>query len=494
MNINKRKGLFMAVALIMAAAQFGTAYAQNAINAPNAQNAQKVKKLEFLQDDAQDTFVSKLYTLQNVKAVDATPFVQGAVKRYNVNSTVEALNYTEGKKQFLLVSTPPAFLPYVDDIIKNLDRPGGEPDKAGSVIDGTGISRFAYLPKHRSTPTMVAALNAGVKDNSGYVWRDAVSNLIYWKDTPARGQLILAWAKGFDRPAPQVELQFKVYELRNSELDDIGVDYLAWKNGPGLNIFQAGYESITYQTVEKFLSNMDKFSNFSYGGYFTAPQFDLSFVRLLSQKGRAKIVSSGTLTVVNNYEVLPAYNVRISPQFQNIAKDANDRTTVDTGANADFSLTVTRPIICFTASGEKDQIYKGDAFDQTTYNSLTGTVQLAYALTINNVVERNNRGTELTESNAINSALTFELQGEHLLGVFNQTQKVEQTIGIPFLSDIPYLKYLFSTTTNIDSETKLYVTVSGRLVHPEDSYEKWTGKLLTETDFPAIETFKEEDK
>ncbi|MEI8248657.1 MAG: hypothetical protein WCI51_22695, partial [Lentisphaerota bacterium] len=108
-----------------------------------------------------------------------------------------------------------------------------------------------------------------------------------------------------------------------------------------------------------------------------------------------------------------------------------------------------------------------------------------------NVVERNNRGTELTESSAIASNLTFELQGEHLLGVFNQVQKVEQTIGMPFLSDIPYLKYLFSTTTTIDSDVKLYVTVTGRLVHPEDGYEKWTGKLLTETDFPAIQTFNE---
>ena len=408
MNMNKRKGVFLAVAMILAAAQFGTAFAQIIQNVQNAPKAQKVKKLELWQDDAQDTFVSKLYTLQNIMAVDATPFVQGAVKRYNINSTVEALNYTEGKKQFLLVSTPPAFLPYMDDIIKNLDRPGGQPDKAGSVIDGTGIFRYAYLPKHRSTDTMVAALNAAVRDNSGYVWRDPVSNLMYWKDTPARGQLILAWAKGFDRPAPQVELQFKVYEVRDSDLDDIGIDYLAWKNGPGLNIFQAGYESITYQTVEKFLSNMDKFSNFSYGGYFTAPQFDLSFVRLLSQKGRAKIASAGTLTVVNNY--IGNYNVRISPQFQNIAKNANDRTDVVVGANADFALTVARPVICFTSTGEVDQIYKGDAFDQTTYSSLTGTIQLAYTLNINNVVERNNRGTELTESNAIASALTFELQ------------------------------------------------------------------------------------
>jgi len=477
--MNKRKGLLLAAGLILAVAQFSTAYAE------------KVKKLEFLQDDAQEPFVSKVYSLQYVKAVDITPFIQGAVKRYNTNSTVERLNYSEGNKQFLLVSTPPAMLAHVDEMIRKLDKPGGEPDKAGSVIDGTAIFRYAYLPKYRSTDTMVAALNAGVKDNSGFVYRDPTSNLIYWKDTPAQGQLILAWAKAFDRPSPQVELSFKVYEVRTSVLDDIGLDYLAWKNGPGLNIFQAGLESVNFQTVEKFLSNANQFSSFSYGGFFTAPQFDLSFVRVLSQGGLAKISATGTLTVVNNY--LNSYNVKISPQFQNIEKDVNDKTAVTVGSSADFSLTVSRPIICFTALGENDQVYKGDAFDQTTYKSLTGTIQLGYTLSINNVVERNNRGTELTEGSAITSNLTFELQGEHLLGVFNQTQKVEQTVGMPFLSDIPYLKYLFSTTTTIDSDTKLFVTVSGRLVHPEDGYEKWTGKLLTETDFPAIQTFNEKE-
>ncbi|MEI8244338.1 MAG: hypothetical protein WCI51_00825, partial [Lentisphaerota bacterium] len=385
--MNKRKGLFLAVGLILAAAQFSTAYAE------------KVRKLELLQDDAQEVFVSKVYTLQYVKAVDITPFVQGAVKRYNTNSTVERLNYVDGKKQLLLVSTPPAMLVHVDEMIKNLDRPGGEPDASGSIIDGTGIFRYAYLPKHRSTATMVAALNAAVKDNSGYVWRDATSNLIYWKDTPAVGQVILAWAKAFDRPSPQVELQFKVYEVRSSVLDDIGVDYLAWKNGPGLNIFQAGLESVNFQTVENFLSNANQFSSFSYGGFFTAPQFDLSFVRVLSQSGLAKVASAGSLTVVNNY--VNTYNVKVSPQFQNIEKDVNDRSAVVIGSNAEFALTVSKPTICFTSTGEKNQIYKGDAFDQTTYKSLTGTIQLGYTLSINNVVERNNRGTELTESSAI---------------------------------------------------------------------------------------------
>lgn len=477
--MNRRKGLLLAAGLILAFAQFGAVYAE------------KVKKLEFQQDDFQQPIVSKIYSLQHVKAPDITPFILGAVKRYNINSDVQRLNYEAGKKQFLMVSAPAEMLAYVDEMIKNLDRPGGTPDLAGSVIDSTGISRYAYFPKHLSTDAMVTLLNSAVADNSGLVYREAASNMIYWKDTKYTTEVFLRWARAFDRPVPQVELEFKVYEVRTSVLDDIGLDYLAWKNGPGLNIFQAGLDSVNFQTVEKFLSNSNQFSSFSYGGFFTAPQFDLSFVRVLSQGGLAKVSSAGSLTVVNNYA--NTYNVKISPQYQNITKDANDKTAVDAeGSGAtDFSLSVSNPIICFTANGEKDQIYKGDQFDQTTYKSLTGTVQLGYTLTVNNVVERNNRGTELTETSAISSNMTIELQNEHLLGVFGQKQKVEQTIGMPFLSDIPYLKYLFSTTTTIDADTKVFVTVTGRLVHPEDSYAKWSGKLLTEADFPPVAPINE---
>ena len=41
----------------------------------------------------------------------------------------------------------------------------------------------------------------------------------------------------------------------------------------------------------------------------------------------------------------------------------------------------------------------------------------------------------------------------------------EQTIGVPFLSDIPILKYLFSTTTTSREKTRFYMTVSAELLN-----------------------------
>ena len=49
-------------------------------------------------------------------------------------------------------------------------------------------------------------------------------------DVKVLSQAILAWVKYLDRPVPQVNLRLNYYEIRESDLRDIGLDYLAWKN------------------------------------------------------------------------------------------------------------------------------------------------------------------------------------------------------------------------------------------------------------------------
>ncbi len=436
--------------------------------------AENVKKLHFLQDDAQEPFVSKVFELKHIRANDLTPFVLGAINRYNTNSKIDRVKYNGVHS--LIVSTPPDMMPYVEDMIAKLDRPCAKTDPSGSIVQGTGISRFSFAPKHRSSRELVDLVNYMLSSPDGYAYFDSASNMVYWKDSLSDGSYTGFWMKSFDRPLPQVELTFKIYEVRDSDLNDIGVDYLAWKNGPGLNVLSVGMESLTLDTVEKAFSNMDQFSSYAYGGFFTAPQFDMSFVRMLSQKGAAKIATTASLTVMNNYN--GSYYVTLSPGSQNLVKDSSDRMSVVTGATNTSKLTVVNPVICYKRTGERDTIYDGFLSDMTTYAQLDGTIQFRYTIEMKDVVERNNRGDELTEQNYLQSSLTLDLGNEHLLAVCKKDQQVEQVIGVPFLADVPYLKYLFSTTTKINEQSKLFVTVQGRLVHPEDKYAAWTGKLV----------------
>ena len=116
----------------------------------------EIRTIRLLQDDAQVRIASKLYELQYVKATDIRPYIEAAVKRYHAKSAVERVNYSAAKKNALIVSTGEDFLPYVDDLIAQIDRPGKK-DEFGSVIEGTGITRIAYTPNYRGRKTLSAS-------------------------------------------------------------------------------------------------------------------------------------------------------------------------------------------------------------------------------------------------------------------------------------------------------------------------------------------------
>ena len=141
-----------------------------------------IRTIRLLQDDGQIRIVSKVYELKHLKATDVRPFVEAAVKRYSRSSNVERVNYPHAKRQMLIVSTGEDFIPYVDDLIAGLDKPG-KPGKSGSLIEGTGITRITYIPNYRAAEDIVRLINAGtVASSEGRAFLNQDTNTIYWKD------------------------------------------------------------------------------------------------------------------------------------------------------------------------------------------------------------------------------------------------------------------------------------------------------------------------
>ena len=75
------------------------------------------------------------------------------------------------------------------------------------------------------------------------------------------------------------------------------------------------------------------------------------------------------------------------------------------------------------------------------------------------MVERNNLGTELTECENISAQTVIGFNQEQLLASWNRITSVEQTIGIPFLCELPILKYIFGTTTSNKEINRFFITV-----------------------------------
>lgn len=415
------------------------------------QAGEKVQKITFIEDDAQKNMASKIYQLKYVKAADIAPFVRSAALRYTADSHVSSAVDGVRKRQMLIVSTGVNFFPYMDKLIAALDRKASI--AKASNVTGDGIAVGVYNASYRATQSMLdiivkGEVSSGDKDSS--VKLDAEHNMFYFKDTPATVDDIKSKLAWLDKPVPQVRLDMTVYEVRDSDLKDIGIDYLAWKNGPGLDIFGAGYNALKVKTTEKLLSSLvgrgvDLVGNASwgFGGFYTAPAFDMSFIRILQQNGKATISSTASFLVSNAPGKF--FEASFAPEYQNITKNDDHTTAVkatadqdETAANYELSATVYDAVV---TAGKK------------------GCINFGYQLVSSNVVERNNQGVELTEKENFRSSTSLAFGKEQLLTSWNKTSNVEQTIGVPFLCELPVLKYIFGTTTSNTEVTRVFVTV-----------------------------------
>ena len=452
---------------LFAAAAFAILSCSAGIAADNSGNA--ARKIHLIQDDAQDYMVSKIYHLKYVQANDITPFVMGIVMRYNMNSSVGCIEYGENNSQMLTVTCPVKLMPYVDDFIAKVDRNIRIDGKVpGDIIKGTGITRAVYQPKYRSGQEMLNILVETVIGagpfSSVYAW-DKNSNQIYWKDNVSNTAYVYQFLGYLDRPVPQISLELTVYEVRESTLRDLGLEYLAWKNGPGLNIFEAGFRSFSISSAGT--SAIQAMSGPA-GGFLFAPQFDASFIRMLQQSGKAEIKNTASLTIANSDSA--TYKISFDPQLQNIRKSDNDAAGVIAGALGldpgyyQLFMQISAPIVNIHYGSSQAGYPDSEAFSVPEYRKglyaeLPGTLFFDYSITTANVLERDNMGNELVESSVISSSILIPLKEEKILASWEREQEVEQTIGIPYLCEIPILKYLFGTVVTSSEKSKVYLTV-----------------------------------
>lgn len=447
------------------------------------------RTIRLRQDDAQVRFESKIYELKNATAEEITPFVSSAILRYDRNSTIRSVSANNSSKQAILVSTGREFIPYVDKIVAALDRKKAK--AADSTISGTGVTRISYNPKYRAAADLANVLNSTIGSGAGALYINDETNTIFWRDQDAAAKRTLTWLKKLDRPLPQVRVRVNYYEVRDSDLKDWGFDYLAWKNGPGVNLLNVGYnagELVVHELLETVPYVLS--SSWGLGGFFTAPQFDMSFIRCLSQAGNSNTVGTASLMMINTpvgskadlaslraaQSASPTtapfiYRTSMTPEYQNIGKNVLGRTYIGKSNYEDengvfhadppqLDMQILNPFVCMDNGKDK------------------GGVIFDYSLYFKNVVERGNVGTELSNSALFSGSATLAFGKEKILAVYEKENDVEQVIGIPILCRIPWLKYLFSTTTSIKERTYIVVSAEAALVDIASGKENFNGNSV----------------
>lgn len=436
------------------------------------------RTIVFNEDRRQHYMTSKTYELKYVNAHDLLPYVLGAVKRFDAQSSVQSLDYTAGKKQYLVVSTANALFPYIDEMIAKLDYPSKRIDPAGTVIDGDGITRWVYCPEYRSSEEMnqVVAQTFTGGYGSGASFFDFATNMFYFKSSKSEGEAYLKFLKELDRPVPQLEVKLNVYVISDNAFRELGIDYVSWKNGPGAKVFNAGW-SFNDLSISQNIGDLafDQIFTTGFesllgpaGGFIIAPNIDATFLRMLAQKGKAWSASSGSLTLVNDPAAAAesfdsaAYRLKFSPQFQNIVKDDDQNSGVDAFDGAEYNFYFSAPIVCFGDDAEKGAL----------------TLMGQWYLTVNSLAEVDNLGITSVDSNDFTTNVTLQCGTEKLVAAFDKTVKTEQYNGIPYLGEIPVLKYLVGSESKVDSTFKVFVTLSAKPVILENVPAPTAGKVI----------------
>jgi len=439
--------------------------------------AQKERTITFNEDRAQHYMTTKVYELKYVNAHDVMPFILGAMKRFDEQASIKSLDYPQGKKQFVVVSCGSQMFPYIDEMIAKLDHPTkGKVDKTGSIVDGDGIYRYNYCSKYRGTAEMNTVLQQTFTGGigSGDAYYDSSTNMFYWKTSKSQGDEYMKFLQAIDRPVPQAQVVLNIYVVNDNDFQELGIDYIGWKNGPGANLFGAGFDYTKFNSVSSLSNATDIASSVAgsgMGGFAVAPQFDATFVRMLAQKGKAKVASSAMLTLVNDYSAEAAndsfdtakYRFRFTPQYQNIQKDDNQSTSVTVIDNSELYFYVLAPILTYNGFETPDKAMN---------------LMCSWRLSVNDNVEDTNQGANVVNTNAFGSTLTLQTGAEKLLAIYDKDLYVKQYNGMPFLGDIPVLKYLVGSESEVKTKAKVFVTITATAVNPDAKLSAWAGQVI----------------
>ena len=381
--------------------------------------AENVREIKVLDNSNLTPMVTKIYNLQHAKAADLTPFILGAVKQMRGNSGVDRLNFKANGSQHLIVTMDAGYAESIDDLIQKLDRPG---------LQGTGIHHFSYSFKNRTAYGIFSNNNADrytiadifQDDDSTYHRFD--TDTVVWKDSYSDGTGASKWFQALDIATPTAEFEITVYEVSEDDIKDLGVDYNAWQEFYKTGMFSHYfYTNTNYDN--NFSGTQQPFANVNLSDFDF--NIDATFLRLLQEKGKAKISSKATLVLKQHVDSAV------------VSKFSVFETTAQVALGSDFVISVDR---------EKSTIFNGAEQVNLDY-------KVVYKTTDNDITY----DCERVKIGYGDENTVFSLTRQH---------DVEEFVGVPFLSKIPVIKYLLGTETRSKVNVKQFITIKVKDVTP----------------------------
>ncbi len=412
------------------------------------------------------------------------------------NTAVECLKYVDGTGLLIVSAEEYRFKDNeygmgIDSIVAMLDNPALE-------NLGTGSQMFIYMPKFVPAANLQSLIqNVGMNiSDATELWQgqdlvtvDDTLNWLIFDVSNYSCNNIAALLARYDVPIPQVEIFIQVYEVYSENDDKIGIDFQSWKNNEGTDFFSVGgrYRN-NWAAIYGGAGNLNRRYGSERSSFYNFnPRWNTRYLDFLASHGKAEVIHSGTLTVRNNTSGTFSRTTQIF--------FADDSTPVDGSVTAPdmgvgpYELLATligeavqgkygqddaTDIPVGKGSSQVTTVSTGYGFTMQINNAVVGLRECRFDVTLQNtslIGFLSNGSPRISQGNVVKQSvsLPFTGNGVFVIGNLNKKEVVESSTGIPWLSDIPILGYLFSSKSKSIKNSELIVVGRCRWASPDDN-------------------------
>ena len=264
--------------------------------------------LHFVKDNTDPDVVTKPYVLKHADPYEIRSYLREMVQARKIDDSdtgIQAIKYNDGTGIIMVSAEDYRFEDSeegqgIDSIIEMLDKPGV------ASVPGTAI--YVYQPKYRSAKElrkMIIAAGANVADDvtenvggNDLIRCDEGLNLLVFNTTQFSRKNIDSVLKEYDRPYPEVRAKITVYELYAENDAKLGIDFQAWKNNDGVDLFSTGGRFMkNFASDGSALVRRGGWSDTQYFNF--NPKWNTKYIDFLTSKGKAKVLHSCELAVRN---------------------------------------------------------------------------------------------------------------------------------------------------------------------------------------------------
>ena len=399
------------------------------------------------------------------------------------NTAVECLKFADGTGLLLVSAEEYRFKDHpngmgIDTLIKTLDDPA-----LGAISYGNPF--FIYMPKFvpaRNLQPLIENVGMNISDvtelwqGQDLVAYDPDLNWLIFDVENYSAANIAKMLEQYDVPIPQVRIKLTVYEIDSENDDKLGIDFQSWKNNQGADIFSGGgryrnnWNALYDATGLNQAAGSERSSFYNFN-----PKWNSRYIDFLTSIGKARVMLSGEIALRNscNASLERLTHIFYSDTSQPVPQSTGETLFPNTGVGAYELLnniigSVTGKNI---AENEPIRVGKGNqqltalsqqfGFSMQITNTAIGLDETRFSVTLTNTSLlgfQSNGAPRIAPGSTIvqDVSLPYGVR-EFAIGGLKKQSEVTSKSGIPWLMDIPYLGYLFSSESKSVKHTELLV-------------------------------------